>query len=57
MESTRYLISVCCLCQKEYGKKPLPSDYGKELPAKYHKGDLKSHGYCAECVKKVVSAE
>ena len=53
----RHLVSKCCLCGKEYGRKPFPEGYGKELPAKYQTGDIYSHGYCSACVKKVAPTE
>lgn len=46
----RHLVSVCCYCGKEYNRQPLPENYGKELPAKYHTGDLLSHGICSGCM-------
>ena len=53
----RYLVYKCCLCGKEYGRKPLPPEYGKELPAKYQTGDLTSHGFCDAHASGIADAE
>ena len=46
----RYLVSLCCKCRKEMGRKPLPKDYGvgsgfKSLMLR----DVVSHGICESC--------
>ncbi len=48
-----YLISVCCYCGKEQGRKPLQESATKGLPDSLQCKDLLSHGICDECMKKV----
>jgi len=47
------MISICCVCHKEYGKKyvEVENNYPEHL---LDDGKLLSHGYCDECFETAI---
>ena len=46
----RYLISICCKCGKEMGRKPIAESWGKDTGIKsMMEGNVKSHSVCKPC--------